>query len=34
MIVGDWIGRRAQLTPNKVALVDTLNGHRPITYRE
>ncbi|MGQ9803468.1 MAG: acyl-CoA synthetase [Anaerolineae bacterium] len=34
MIVGDWIGRRAQLTPNKVALVDTLNGNRPITYRE
>lgn len=34
MIVGDWIGRRAQLTPNKVALVDTLNSNRPITYRE
>ncbi len=34
MIVGDWIGRRAQLTPGKVALVDTLNGNRRITYRE
>ncbi len=34
MIVGDWIGRRAQLTPNKVALVDTLNSDRRITYWE
>jgi len=34
MIVGDWLGRRERLTPNKVALVDTLNGDRPITYRE
>jgi len=34
MIVGDWVGRRALLTPNKVALIDTLNGNRPITYRE
>lgn len=34
MIVGDWLGRREQLTPNKVALIDTLNHHRPITYRE
>lgn len=34
MIVGDWIGRRAQLTPNKTALIDTLNGNRPITYRQ
>ena len=34
MIFGDWLGRRAQLTPNKIALVDTLHDHRPITYRE
>ncbi len=34
MIVGDWLGRRAQLTPNKLALVDTLNDNRHITYRE
>lgn len=34
MIVGDWIGRRAQLTPDKVALIDTLNGNREITYRQ
>jgi len=34
MIVGDWLGRRAQLTPDKVALVDTLNQDRLITYRE
>ncbi len=34
MIVGDWLGRRELLTPNKVALIDTLNGNRPITYRE
>jgi len=33
MIVGNWIGRRAQLTPDKVALIDTLNGQRRITYR-
>ena len=34
MIVGDWLGRRAQLSPNKIALVDTTNGNRRITYRE
>lgn len=34
MIVGDWIGRRAHLTPDKVALIDTLNGDRAITYQE
>lgn len=34
MIIGDWIGRRAQLTPEKVALINTLNGNRTITYRE
>ncbi len=30
----DWLGRRELLTPNKVALVDTLHGNRRITYRE
>ncbi len=34
MIVGDWIGRRENLTPDKVALIDTLHGGREITYRE
>ena len=34
MIVGDWLGRRAQLSPNKTALVDTINGNRCVTYRE
>lgn len=33
MVVGNWIGRRAQLTPDNVALIDTLNEHHPITYR-
>jgi fatty-acyl-CoA synthase len=33
MYVGDWLGRRAKLTPNKVALIDTIGG-REITYRE
>ncbi len=30
----DWLGRRALLTPDKVALIDTLSGGRNITYRE
>ena len=34
MIVGDWLGRRAQYTPDKVALIDTLNANRQITYRQ
>ena len=32
MITGDILGRRAQLNPDKVALVDTLNGNRAISY--
>lgn len=32
--VPDWLERRAQLSPDKVALVDTLNGNRSVTYRE
>jgi fatty-acyl-CoA synthase len=33
MIYGDWLGRREDLSPDKVALIDTLNGDREITYR-
>ncbi len=33
MYLGDWLGRRAQLSPHKVALIDTINGGRAITYR-
>ena len=34
MFIGDWLARREMLTPDKVALIDTLNGDRRITYRE
>lgn len=35
MIIGDWLARRAQLTPRKVALLDATGpARRPITYRE
>ena len=30
----DWLLKRAQLTPNKTALVDTLHNNRAITYSE
>jgi len=30
----DWLGRRAALSPNKVALIDTVRGGREITYRD
>ena len=30
----DWLARREMLSPNKVALIDTLHGGREITYRE
>ncbi|MBX7212906.1 MAG: long-chain fatty acid--CoA ligase [Thermoflexales bacterium] len=30
----DWLARRESLSPNKVALIDTLNANRAITYRE
>ncbi|NNJ11716.1 long-chain fatty acid--CoA ligase [Chloroflexales bacterium ZM16-3] len=33
MFLGDWLGRRALLTPDKVALLDAENGMAPITYR-
>jgi fatty-acyl-CoA synthase len=32
MHINDWLARRAALTPSTVALVDTLNGGRRITY--
>ena len=34
MFLGDWLGRRAWLTPDKVALIDAAHGNRPITYRQ
>jgi fatty-acyl-CoA synthase len=34
MYIGDWLARREMLTPDKVALIDTLHADRPITYRE
>jgi fatty-acyl-CoA synthase len=34
MSIGDWLGRREQLSPNKIALIDTLNSNRAISYRE
>ncbi|MDI1430875.1 acyl-CoA synthetase [Polyangium sorediatum] len=33
MHLGDWLGRRAALTPDKVALLDNGAGGRPLTYR-
>ncbi len=32
MFLGDWLGRRALLTPEKVALIDAEAGMAPITY--
>ena len=32
MIYGDWLGRRARLSPERVALYDAADGLRPITY--
>ena len=34
MYIGDWLQRRAQLTPEKIALIDMLNNQRPITFCE
>lgn len=34
MIIGDYLTRRAQLTPDKLALIDTLRHHQPLTYRD
>ncbi|MDY7226359.1 acyl-CoA synthetase [Hyalangium rubrum] len=33
-IAHDWLARRAQLSPDRVALIDALRGERPITFRE
>ncbi len=33
-IAHDWLARRAQLSPDRVALIDAINGERPITFRE
>lgn len=32
--LGDWLGRRAQLSPERVALYDAEQAMRPISYRE
>ncbi|MFO0889009.1 MAG: long-chain fatty acid--CoA ligase [Isosphaeraceae bacterium] len=34
MFLGDWLGRRALLTPEKVAIVDRAGTGREVTYRE
>ncbi len=34
MYVNNWLTRREMLTPNKVALIDTLHDKQRITYRE
>src|SRR2546430_1655284 len=33
-MVHDWLARRALLSPERVALIDALRGHRRITWRE
>ncbi len=33
-IAVDWLAKREKLSPNKVALIDTLNDNRRITYKE
>lgn len=32
MIFGDWLGRRAQLSPRRLALIDALHGDAAISY--
>jgi fatty-acyl-CoA synthase len=34
MFFGDWLQRRAMLSPNKVALLDAINSNQPITFVE
>jgi fatty-acyl-CoA synthase len=34
MYIGDWLGRREILSPDRVALLDAQRDFRPITYRE
>ena len=33
-MIGNWLQRRASLTPDKVALIDSLHADRPISYAE
>lgn len=33
MYLGDWLGRRARLSPERIALYDAADGMRPISYR-
>ncbi len=33
MLIGDWLGRRAMLSPDKVALIDAIRDGTSITYR-
>jgi fatty-acyl-CoA synthase len=33
-IIHDWLARRAELSPGRVALIDAIRGERRITYRE
>lgn len=32
--VPDWLEKRATLSPNKIALIDTLSGNKAITYQQ
>src|SRR5665648_260696 len=34
MYLNNWLTRREMLTPEKIALIDTLHGEKRITYRE
>jgi hypothetical protein len=34
MFTGDWLQQRELLSPNKVALIDALNGNRPTSCRQ
>jgi fatty-acyl-CoA synthase len=34
MFYGDWLNRREQLSPNKIALIDAASGNQEITYRQ
>jgi fatty-acyl-CoA synthase len=33
MFIGDWLGKRARLSPNKTAIIDTITGQE-FTYRQ
>ncbi len=34
MFFGDWLQRRERLSPNKVALIDTINNDQALSYRQ